>query len=101
MLPFPLVVNVFIQSLDSSARNSLICMGLTDGLDGLRAGFRELVGGRSGQERAESGPERPLRLAAKSAGLGNSSQEHVGIGAIRQEKTTVPHTRTQHAFQNA
>lgn len=85
---FPPPPGAVIQLLDSSARNSLICMGLRCGLCGLRARSRE-------RGRSEEWPGREWNVArngqfgrlAKSAGVRRNLREYAGTGAIRQEKT--------------
>jgi len=90
---FPSPPNAAIQPLDSSARNSLICMALTYGLCGLRASFRERGGseewtGESGMRpgTANSGG---WRSPQASAGTPNNTREPARSGKKKPQPRTV------------
>ena len=89
----PSLTDAVIQPLDSSARNHLICMGLTCGLCGLRASFRER--GRSEEWLGESGmwpgtaDSGGWRSPQASAGTPNNTREPARSGKKKPQPRTV------------
>ena len=90
---FPSPPDAAIQPLDSSARNSLICMALTYGLCGLRASFGER--GRSEEWPGESGiwlgtaNSGGWRSPQASAETPNNTQEPARSGKKKPQPRTV------------
>src|SRR5579884_2323740 len=90
---FPLLPDAAIQPLDSSARNSLICMARTYGLCGLRASFRGR--GRSEEWPGESGiwpgtgRDADRRSPQDSAGTPNNTREPAQPGKKKPQPRTV------------
>jgi len=93
MLVFPPVADAAIQPLDSSARNSLICMGVTGDLCGLRASFRER--GRSEEWPGESemwpgtASSGGRRSPQASAGTPNNTRESAQTDKKKPQLITV------------